>query len=54
MATSVRPDFQAKSFQVSKMDSVTKMSAEVVATSTGNVMATAMAMACGLALVVFT
>ena len=35
------------------MDSVTKMSAEVVATSTRNVMVTAMAMACGLALVVF-
>jgi hypothetical protein len=36
------------------MDSVTKMSAEVIATSTGNIMVTAIAMACGLALVVLT
>ena len=35
------------------MDSVTRMSAEVIATSTSNVMVTAMAMVCGLALVVF-
>ncbi len=35
------------------MDNVTKMSAEVIATSTGNVMVTAMAIVCGLALVVF-
>lgn len=49
----MRPDFQAKSFQGVKMDSVTRMSAEVIATSTGNVMVTAMAIVCGLALVVF-
>jgi hypothetical protein len=53
LATSVRPDFHANSFQGVKMDSVTKMSADVIATSTGNVMLTAMAIACGLALVVF-
>jgi len=35
------------------MDSVTKMSADVIATSTGNVMATVMAVTCGLALIVF-
>ena len=35
------------------MDSVSKMSAEDMATSTSSVMVTAMAIACGLALVVF-
>jgi hypothetical protein len=35
------------------MDSVTKISAEDIATSTGDVMVTAMAIACGLALDVF-
>ncbi len=35
------------------MNSATKMSAEVIANSTGNVVVTAMAIACGLALVVF-
>jgi hypothetical protein len=35
------------------MDSVTKMSADVIATSTGSVMATVMAVTCGLAFVVF-
>ena len=35
------------------MDNVTKMSAAVVASSTSHVMATAAAIMCGLALVVF-